>query len=215
MHNAPANICPLCKGENTTPYFSDQFRDYLSCPTCALVFVPAMFHLSDEKEKQRYDLHDNDPADPRYRAFLSRLYNPLQARLRKGACGLDFGCGPGPTLSAMFRECGYVVDLYDKFYARNPQVFQRAYDFVTATEVVEHLRDPQFELQRLYRLVKPGGILGAMTKLATDCAAFENWHYKRDLTHICFFSRATFEWLGNLWRSKVEFIGADVILISK
>ena len=215
MPDAPAEICPLCKGENTMPYFRDRFRDYLSCAACALIFVPAKFHLSDKREKQRYDLHDNDPTDPRYRAFLSRLYNPLKARLRKGARGLDFGCGPGPTLSVMFRECGYAMDTYDKFYARNPEVFQRAYDFVTATEVFEHLRDPQFELQRLYRLVKPGGVLGAMTKLATDRAAFENWHYKRDPTHICFFSKATFEWLCHLWRSKVEFIGADVILIFK
>ena len=215
MHAALSNICPLCKGEQTMPYFSDRYRDYLRCTTCALIFVPAIFHLSDDREKQRYDLHDNDPADPRYRAFLSRLYNPLKARLPTGACGLDFGCGPGPTLSVMFRERGYATDIYDKFYARDPAVFQRAYDFVTATEVFEHLRDPQFELQRLYRLVKPGGILGIMTKLATDKPAFETWHYKRDPTHICFFSKATFEWLGHLWHSKIEFIGADVILISK
>ncbi len=207
--------CPLCKGQKTTPYFSDAFRDYRICLDCSLVFVPKIFHLSDEREKQRYDLHKNDPADPRYRAFLSRLCNPLKARLPERACGLDFGCGPGPTLSAMFQACGYVVDIYDKFYARNPEVFRQKYDFVTTTEVVEHLKDPQFELQRLYRLVKPRGILGIMTKLVIDKSAFENWHYKRDPTHICFFSKSTFEWLGNIWQSEVEFIGDDVILIHK
>ena len=96
-----------------------------------------------------------------------------------------------------------------------PKSSSAEYDFVTATEVVEHLKNPQHELQRLYRLVKQGGTLGIMTKLATDKSAFENWHYKRDPTHICFFSKPTFEWLGKTWQSEIEFIGADVILIHK
>jgi len=46
-------------------------------------------------------------ADPRYRRFLARLAEPLIAHLPKGARGLDFGCGPGPTLSLMLREAGF------------------------------------------------------------------------------------------------------------
>ena len=215
MHNSPADTCPLCKSQNTTHYLRDAFREYLICTDCSLVFVPKTFHLSEQEEKQRYDLHKNDPADPKYRAFLSRICNPLKARLPKCAHGLDFGCGPGPTLSLMFQACGYTVDIYDKFYAHNPEVLHREYDFITATEVVEHLRNPQRELQRLYRLVKPGGILGIMTKLVIDKSAFKNWHYTRDPTHICFFSKPTFEWLGNTYKTEIEFIGADVILIHK
>ena len=208
MHNSPADICPLCKSQNTTHYLRDSFREYLICTDCSLVFVPKTFHLSEKEEKQRYDLHKNDPTDPRYRAFLSRICNPMKARLPKRARGLDFGCGPGPTLSLMFQAHGYTVDIYDKFYAHNPEVFQRKYDFVTATEVVEHLKNPQHELQRLYHLIEPGGILGIMTKLVIDKSAFENWHYKRDTTHICFFSKPTFEWLGKAWQSEIEFIGS-------
>ena len=215
MHNSPADICPLCKSQNTTHYLRDAFREYLTCADCSLIFVPKTFHLSEQEEKQRYDLHNNDPTDLQYRAFLSRICDPLKARLPKCAYGLDFGCGPGPTLSLMLQACGHTVDIYDKFYAPNPEVFQREYDFITATEVVEHLRNPQRELQRLYRLIKPGGILGIMTKLAIDKSAFENWHYKRDPTHISFFSKPTFEWLGKIWQSKIEFIGADVIFIHK
>ena len=215
MHNSPADICPLCKSQNTTHYLRDSFREYLICTDCSLVFVPKTFHLSEKEEKQRYDLHRNDPADPRYRAFLSRICNPMKARLLKRARGLDFGCGPRPTLSLMFQAHGHTVDIYDKFYAHNPEVFQRKYDFVTATEVVEHLKNPQHELQRLYHIIEPGGILGIMTKLVIDKSAFENWHYKRDPTHICFFSKPTFEWLGKTWQSEIEFIGTDVILIHK
>ena len=215
MPNSPADRCPLCKSQNTTYYLCDAFREYLTCTDCSLIFVPKTFHLSEKEEKQRYDLHKNDPTDLKYRTFLSRICNPLKARLSKRAHGLDFGCGPGPTLSLMLQEHGHTVEIYDKFYAHNPEVFQREYDFVTATEVVEHLKNPQYELQRLYRLIKPNGILGIMTKLAIDKPAFKNWHYKRDPTHISFFSKTTFEWLGKIWQSKIEFIGADVILIHK
>jgi 2-polyprenyl-3-methyl-5-hydroxy-6-metoxy-1,4-benzoquinol methylase len=115
----------------------------------------------------------------------------------------------------MLQEAGYVVDTYDKFFAPDSGVFGKPYDFITATEVVEHLRDPRFELERLYGLIKYNGLLGIMTKLVTNRSAFETWHYIRDATHICFFSRATFEWLGDLWKARVEFIGNDVIFIHK
>lgn len=208
-------ICPLCKGSTIDTYCRDKFRDYLICQSCRLVFVPKRFHLSDIEEKERYDLHRNDPNEEGYRKFLSRIVAPLELRIDKGSQGLDFGCGPGPALSMMLRDAGYQLDTYDKFYGIRPEVFEKTYDFVTATEVVEHLRDPEFELNRLFALVRSGGLLGIMTKLVIDKSAFENWHYKRDMTHICFFSRPTFEWLGNLWKAKVEFIGSDVILIYK
>jgi len=207
--------CPLCRGEHIADYCSDKFRDYLICQDCSLVFVPEIFHLSEEGEKERYDLHKNDPGDSGYRQFLSRMVDPLSAQVPSGSYGLDFGSGPGPTLSVMLESLGYQIDIYDKFYARCPKVFENTYDFVTTTEVVEHLHDPRFELDRLFGLVKPGGLLGIMTKLVIDRPAFENWHYKRDMTHICFFSRATFEWLENVWEAKVEFIGNDVIFFVK
>jgi hypothetical protein len=55
-------------------------------------------------------------------AFLSQVFDPVTTHLKKGAKGLDFGSGPGPTLSLMFEKQGYQVDLFDKFYADNPEV---------------------------------------------------------------------------------------------
>lgn len=215
MPTALIDLCPLCQGDNNQPFHRDRFRDYLRCADCALVHVPKAFHLSAAAEKAEYDLHQNDPNDPGYRSFLSRLYLPLLERLTADARGLDFGCGPGPTLSLMFAEAGYRVALYDRFYARNPGVFASRYDFITATEVVEHLRQPRFELDRLYHLLTEGGILGLMTKLVTDKKAFANWHYKNDPSHICFFSVQTFNWLAERWRVGLEIIGKDVILLRK
>ncbi|UTW46580.1 class I SAM-dependent methyltransferase [bacterium SCSIO 12696] len=207
--------CPLCHSSNIQPYSRDKHRHYLSCQQCQLVFVPAEQHLCAEQEKAEYDLHQNEVNDPGYRRFLSRLYLPLAERLPTGAEGLDFGCGPGPALAAMFREVGYPVSLYDCFYQPDLGALQKSYDFIVATEVVEHLSQPGLELRRLWERLKPGGWLGVMTKLVIDQAAFQQWHYKNDMTHICFFSRTTFNWLAKQWGATVEFVGTDVILLRK
>ena len=59
------------------------------------------------------------------------------------------------------------------------------------------------------------GVLGIMTKLVIDRKAFSNWHYKNDLTHVCFFSHFTFEWLTQKYDAQLEIIDADVILLTK
>jgi hypothetical protein len=115
----------------------------------------------------------------------------------------------------MLEEQGHSVDLYDLYYADNRQVFDRQYDFITGTEVVAHLSQPMDELSRLWGLLKPGGYLGLMTKLATDADKFSSWHYKTDPTHISFFSVQSFEYLGEQWGSTPVFIGADVIIFQK
>jgi len=177
--------------------------------------VPPAQYISEADEKAAYDHHQNSPADPDYRRFLSRLFLPLQDRLAPESQGLDFGSGPGPTLSIMFEEIGHTVTIYDYFYAKNPIALQQNYDFITATEVVEHLHDPATILEQLWELLKPGGYLGLMTKPAGDREAFAEWFYKNDRTHVCFFSPATFEWLADQWQADLEFFGNDVMLFHK
>ncbi|HHZ83496.1 MAG TPA: class I SAM-dependent methyltransferase [Nitrospirales bacterium] len=208
-------MCPLCQAENTIKICTDRHREYLRCQICQLIFVPPNFFLSADDEKARYDTHQNSPDDPKYRAFLSRLFIPMQNRLSPGSSGLDFGSGPGPTLSVLFEEAGHSMALYDHFYAPYPAVLDTPYDFITVTEVVEHLHHPREELDRLWTILKPGGILGIMTKLAPNQEAFAEWYYKRDPTHVCFFSRTTFEWLATQWPAALTCEENDVMLLEK
>lgn len=208
--------CPLCANTVESSHFhSDRHRDYYRCPHCHLIHVPNSQFLSSEAERAEYDKHQNSPDDAGYRNFLSRLFTPLNARLRPASHGLDFGSGPGPTLSLMFEEAGHQMSLFDPFYATEKAVLARQYDFVTTSEVVEHFHDPATDLTLLWSLLKPGGWLGIMTKLALDRAAFSCWHYKSDLTHVCFFSSKTMEWLGRQWQTEVLEIGTDVVLFQK
>ena len=211
----PNHNCPLCREETNEEFYQDQRRNYVVCRHCQLVFVPPAQYLRESDEKAAYDHHQNSPTDPDYRRFLSRLFLPLQDRLVPNSQGLDFGSGPGPTLSIMFEEIGHTVTIYDYFYAKDPVALQQPYDFITATEVVEHLHDPATILTLLWTLLNPGGYLGLMTKLVRDQEAFANWHYKNDLTHVCFFSRATFKWLADQWQAELEFFNSDVMLFHK
>lgn len=208
-------VCRLCGGRDVPGYWRDKRRDYYRCERCRLVLVAPRQFLPPAEEKAEYDLHRNSPDDPGYRRFLGRLFEPLQARLPAAGRGLDFGCGPGPALAAMLREAGHSVALYDRFYAPDGAVLEDRYDFITATEVVEHLHRPGEELRRLWALLRPGGVLGMMTKLVRDREAFSRWHYKNDPTHVNFFSRETFAWLAAELDAGCELIGQDVILLTR
>lgn len=211
MQHTPTS-CPLCRQHAITFFFADS-RSYWQCADCQLVFVDTSEHLNERQEKERYDLHENNANDQGYLNFLNKLILPLSKKLPTGSKGLDFGCGPGPTVSLMLEALGFSVDCYDKYYANDVSLLSNQYDFVTSTEVLEHLREPSVELQRLIGLLRPNGYLGIMTGLMPPIEKFANWHYKRDLTHICFYSNSTFEWIAEHWDLSLEIIGNDVVIL--
>lgn len=208
--------CPLChEAKAVESFHRDIQREYVRCQQCGLVFVPPEYFLSLEAEKKYYDLHNNNPGDSNYRKFLGRLAQPLLEQLPPGSRGLDFGSGPGPTLSKMLARAGLPTAIYDPFYCDDSLVWNQNYDFITASEVVEHLRRPHFELSRLWSLLRPGGILGVMTKRVIDRQRFSTWHYKNDPTHIAYFSETTFRWLADSWNADLQILEPDVVLLRK
>lgn len=206
--------CRLCERTRAL-FFHYELRRYFRCTECGLVFVDPEAYLDGDQERAVYDQHQNSPDDPGYRRFLSRLFQPVANRLAPGSRGLDFGSGPGPTLSVMFEEVGHTMSLFDPFYAPDSTVFDRQYDFITASEVVEHLFRPRMDLERVWGCLQPGGVLGVMTKRVRDEAAFSRWHYKNDPTHVCFFGLETFEWLASHWDAALDVVGDDVVLFEK
>lgn len=162
----------------------------------------AVDHLPDiASEKAHYDHHQNDSDDQGYRDFLARLLTPLTKKLPHDAQVLDFGSGPSvdgkdTCLARMMRDFGYQVSCYDPIYCDDVSSLTRVYDAVTATEVIEHFHYPRRMFDRLYNVLKPGGILAVMTLLQTDDDAFADWHYRRDPTHVAFYREESFHWLS-------------------
>lgn len=212
--------CGLC-GSSEHQLFYTQRRGLLSgrefwrCLHCELIQVPAEQRLSASEEKAIYDLHENDPDDLGYQQFLMRCMTPLQERLLPGAHGLDFGCGPGPALSAMLSAAGFPCTTYDIYYAHYPERLQAQYDFITCTEVIEHLAEPAKVIEQLVQCLRPGGLLALMTKRWQSLEQFKGWSYRNDPTHISFFHKDSCRWLAEHWQLAIEYDYQDVVLLRK
>ncbi len=185
------------------------------CGNCRLVHVPPQYHLDAEAEKTYYDLHENNVDDPGYRKFLSRMAEPLLEKIQPKSKGLDFGCGPAPLLAKMLEDHGHELALFDKFYFSNPSVLRTTYDFVVATEVIEHCYAADQVWKQWLGLLSAPALLAIMTKRVRSQSAFSTWHYIRDPTHVVFYSNETFEWVANKYKLSCEFVGADVVILRK
>lgn len=207
--------CPVCETSALVPFLTIDATPYHRCEACEARVMDASAWLDERAERAVYDLHDNDPRDEGYRRFLSKLTGPLLERLAPGARGLDFGCGPGPALAAMLRESGMEMTLFDPFYYPDRCALTQQYDFITCTEVVEHLHRPAEIFRQLDRLLVPGGLLGVMTCFQTDDERFANWHYRRDPTHIVFYRQATMQWLARAHGWELDIPAKDVAIFQK
>lgn len=206
------STCPLCATVSAHGIEHASGRQCFVCSTCALVHVAREHRLDRAGEAAHYGTHENSPDDPHYRSFLDRLLLPLVARLSPGAQGLDFGSGPGPTLSVMFEERGFPMQIYDPFFAPDQAVLQRQFDFVSCSETVEHFFDPAAEFARFDRLVRPGGWLAIMTMITPELSQFRQWHYPRDPTHVCFYAHDTMRWIADRHGWQLEVPCANVAL---
>ena len=204
--------CPLCGSAPVRPFRMVRGREYRECSQCGMIHLAPAHRLTAEAERAEYSTHQNSPADPRYRAFLNRLAVPLVERLPPGAEGLDFGAGPGPTLSVMLQEQGFPMAVYDHFFAPDRSVLGRRFDFITCTETAEHFFEPGVEFERLSGLLRPGGWLGVMTESYTGRPPFEQWRYAREPTHVSFYRPETMRWIALQHGWSLESPGTDVFL---
>lgn len=212
---AGAFACPVCTERSARLFATVGGRDYLRCEACRATFLHPDQLPARVIEQREYALHQNQPEDPAYRAFLGHVATPLLARLAPGRHGLDYGCGPGPVLARMLREAGHRVALYDPFFHPDPQALEGHYDFITCTEVAEHFHHPAREFERLDTLLEPGGWLAVGTVFQEHDAAFARWNYRRDPTHVVFYRTHTFVQLAARYRWTPVFPTRNVVLLRK
>ena len=196
-------------------------RRFFRCGVCRLILVGSTDLPDLAAEKSRYLEHNNEVHDPDYRTFLARLWDRVKPLLTPRASGLDYGAGPGPALVAMMREDGFEVEGYDPIFDPDTKALERTYDFIVCTETAEHMHRPGDELSRLDGMLRPGGLLGVMTSFvdASDSpeglAAFKNWYYRRDPTHVAFYSAATMEWIAGHMGWQLELPAKNIAIFRK
>lgn len=144
-------------------------------------------------EEERYRAHQNGPQDSGYVRFLQQAINPALPFLSSGMRGLDYGCGPTPTLGGLLKAHGLHCENYDPYFY--PAAPAKPFDFIFATEVVEHFFYPAEALQKISGLLLPGGILTIMTEPWISLDGFADWHYAKDITHTCFYHAKTMDYI--------------------
>ena len=92
---------------------------------------------------------------------------------------------------------------------------QQQYHFICCSEAIEHFVNPAQEWALWLTLLKPGGTLAIMTKRYTTAAAFAGWHYKRDPTHVSFFSADTFAYLAERDGFTLNIADNDVVILQQ
>lgn len=190
------NGCKICGTETRGIIHEKSGVRYHCCPDCEFISMEESSLLTADEEKRRYDAHENSLEDPSYIEYFRRFiqaaildYGTVRGR------GLDFGSGPSPVLATILeRDYGFTMDIHDPFYAPDKVFLGKRYDLVTCTEVVEHLKDPMAYFRLFEGLLEAGGLLAVMTSFhPKDDGAFLNWHYRRDASHISFFTLRTME----------------------
>ena len=207
--------CPVCRALDPPFFMTINGQAYWRCTHCEARFLGSRHWLSEEEERAHYLTHENDPYDLGYRRFLSKLAVPLLEKLEPSLRGLDFGSGTGPALAAMLTKAGHSMATFDPFFAREANVLEEVYDFITCTEVLEHLHHPAEVLDRFDRLLAPGGWLAVMTCFQTDDARFANWHYRKEPTHVVFYREATVRLIAQKRGWTCEIPIKDVALMRK
>jgi SAM-dependent methyltransferase len=204
--------CPLCLSHHVINYSQDKSRTYNICQDCELIFVPRDQILGPESEKQRYDTHNNDEQDVLYQDYLGKIVSSVLTKVSENKLGLDFGCGRTKLLATLFNHKAVAVDSFDLYYFPDENIWDKKFDFIILSEVIEHLREPYKELSKLRSMLMPDGYLFIKTKIHLNQKdRFDKWFYKRDFTHVQFFCPASLQKLAQEFSLEFpEIIGEDL-----
>lgn len=187
--------CILCQNPTTKALGEIQEVAYYHCDNCQSIFKSSSHFPGTDKERGHYLLHENDVNDPSYQKFVNPIIQGVLENFDLDKTGLDFGAGTAPVITDLLVKKGYFINKYDPFFHPDTTVLSGKYDFIACCEVIEHFHNPSKEFDLLYRLLKPKGMLFCMTELLPDLLHFSEWYYKKDPTHVIFYSENTLGWI--------------------
>jgi cyclopropane fatty-acyl-phospholipid synthase-like methyltransferase len=199
---------------------SDKKRlvDYFRCSSCGFIYLDDSHIVDSQTEKSHYDKHQNSFDSLGYvdmfRSFIVKAIDPYLENIESA---LEFGCGLGPVLAELLRQKGLDVDKYDLYYFPKKVYENKSYDLITSTEVFEHLKEPIDILKTLVNSLNDSGYIVLMTRFPpSDNREFLDWWYRRDITHISFFTPKSFEIMAKKVGLKVvKTIDSNIVVFQK
>ena len=212
------HYCKICQAStNNIKDIKKELR-YYRCSCCGFIALDEIFIVSQECEKKQYDQHNNSLENEGYvQMFEDFIEGAIAPYLKKIQTVLDFGSGPTPVFSQLLERRGLKVDIYDFYFSPKKVYESKSYDLITSTEVFEHLAKPLDILEMLVEHINPNGYLVLMTKFPPkDDKEFLNWWYRRDPTHISFFTPKSFEIMAEKVGLKVlKIVNENIVVFQK
>ncbi|GJL79558.1 MAG: hypothetical protein NPINA01_25470 [Nitrospinaceae bacterium] len=185
-------------------------REYWVCSVCRLIFVPENHFLPEKEEVEHYLKHENSLENQGYVQMFQEKIQVIQNICPNIHSVLDYGCGYEPVLKTLLIREGCEVEGYDPHFFPDADL-SKPFDLIISTETFEHFQHPGKEIRSLIPLLNPGGYLAVMTRLVPkknnppSLESFDNWYYKRDPTHIAFYSSETFAWMAHTFGMQIVF----------
>jgi len=212
--------CVVCNAVTEPLIHEKKSVLFHQCPICQLILRDKSDFFTPDEEKNRYTLHQNSIDDKGYRDYFLRFFEETQLLKLQSAVpqkGLDFGSGPIPVLAYVAKQTYNIeMDYYDPFFAPQRVYESKYYDFITCTEVIEHIPNPleTFALFREHLVI--GGVVAIMTQLhKNDRDAFFSWFYIRDRSHVAFFSMKTMEYVAKKVGLEIDYTNNKNIITLK
>lgn len=211
--------CPLCGADAATATVFRNETDIVQCNACSLVYLRT--HPDEEQTLLYYQQYADDHSHMRLpkniddirTSGLRREYfmTEMLKHVKPPGNILDIGCGWGAYL-ANAREKGftpYGVDVCHKAANFSATVLgiptvcdaledclftDAMFDAIVAIHTLEHLPSPVETLDRIHRLLKPGGVFcGIVPNINSFCSTTqrERWKWLDVNTHYLHFNTFT------------------------
>lgn len=221
--------CLNCKSKSYIKPYPKTYRRIVSCNKCGLIYTnPRLKKRFLERlySKEYFNNSNSDhfgyenyvgDQEKIIKTFSKRIKTIEELYGKKGKI-LDVGCATGFFLKAArdrnWKTEGVEVSKFATDYARTHYKFKihqgnfltlkitpNSYDIITLWDVIEHFHNPILALNKINKLLKPGGLLILSTPDAKSIPAKltrERWvGYKLSDEHLGYFSRQTLESLLN------------------
>jgi 2-polyprenyl-3-methyl-5-hydroxy-6-metoxy-1,4-benzoquinol methylase len=211
--------CIICGNNDSTELFIKYTMRVVKCNKCGHVYVNPQY--SKDAVKKLYDLsyweilHPamgnvklTDRVEFDYQNAIAKLRRDILPFKQKGKF-LDVGCSNG-ALVKRAEEVGFdaigievskdMVQFARKCFSNidvrqgllTEQNFEENYfDVITLYDVLEHLFNPRIELNEIYRILKPGGLLFIETPTTDSIFYLEDpyyWDLMNPIEHVHLFN---------------------------
>lgn len=212
MQEKTHSICLVCQSEELR-ILKGYEKDHLcQCQDCGFVFSKAI--PTDQELVAHYKGYGrNDYLSPitikRYEELLDRLES-----YRKTNRILDWGCGIGYFLEVAKRKgwevygTEYTDEAVQICREKGISMYQGTldkvdlpvgyFDVITSFEVIEHINNPLAEVERMDRLLRPGGIMYYTTPNFNSLLRYylkEEYNVIAYPEHLSYYTPKTLTWL--------------------